>query len=286
MEISDTLVMAGGEVKALDGGKVGGYLVLFGDAKKTDLAGDYFTPDTDYGFPEGEKPMPSRIYFDHGLNPTLKRQYVGEGTLTKDTKGIWLDGQLKAREKYGEQVKEIIGKDLPALIAGKQLGWSSGTASHLVERKKVGDVFEIKAWPLGLDASLTASPCEPRTQAIALKSWIPSAAKGVHLGEMAEVGAAMSAVQHLHNRLHDKTWQAMSDEKSEPRARLKKISDAYDECKSTCMKCIKSLLGEKAEHEIKDDDDEGAEMKARAMALEAELFSFESTLSGLLLSQG
>jgi hypothetical protein len=273
MEISDTLIFPGGECKALADGRVGGYLVLFGDAKRADLSGDFFTAETDFGLDQHTK---SRIYFDHGLNPTLKKLYVGEVELKIDAKGVFADGVIKARDEYSKQVKEIIGKDLPALIAGKKLGWSSGTAAHLVEREPVGDAWKITAWPLGLDASLTATPCEPRTLAVPLKSWIPSAAKGVHLGEMAEAGAAMSAIQHLHNRLHDKTWQAMADEKMAPKARMKRISDAYDECKSMCMKTMTALLGEPGESKSAGDD--GA-IKA-ALALQADLLSLEAALAG------
>ncbi len=266
---TDFLVYAGGECKALEGGKVGGYLVLFGSAEKTDLAGEYFTPDTDFGLETNAK---TRIYYDHGHDPALKRSFIGEATLTKDAKGIWLDGQLKAREDYSKEVKEIVGKDLPALIAGKKLGWSSGTAPHLIGRKKVGDAVEITAWPLGLDASLTATPCEPRTQAIPLKSWIPSFAKGVHLGQRAEVGAAMSAVGHLHGRLHDATWGHLGDEKSTVKDRMKRIGAAYDECKSLSLKCIKSLMGD-------GDDAAGDEKSVKAaMALHAELLSLEADL--------
>ena len=116
-----------------------------------------------------------------------------------------------------------------------------------MERKKVGAAYEITTWPLGLDASLTATPCEPRTLAVPLKAWLPSFAKGVHLGPMAEPSAAMAAVQHLHGRLHEQTWGHMADEKSMPAERMKKIGKAYDECKDLSMKCVKALMGEVGE---------------------------------------
>jgi HK97 family phage major capsid protein len=53
--------------------------------------------------------------------------------------------------------------------AGKQ-GWSSGTASHLVEKEKSGKATWIRSWPLGLDASLTPTPAEPRNGVQPLKS--------------------------------------------------------------------------------------------------------------------
>jgi HK97 family phage major capsid protein len=48
-----------------------------------------------------------------------------------------------------------------------KLGWSSGTAPHLVERNK----SHITRWPLGLDASLTPIPADPGNRAMPLKSW-------------------------------------------------------------------------------------------------------------------
>jgi len=40
---TDTIIYQGGAVKALDGGKVGGYLVLFSTDADPDLVGDFFT---------------------------------------------------------------------------------------------------------------------------------------------------------------------------------------------------------------------------------------------------
>jgi len=263
MSDRETLVISGGECKALEGGKVGGYLVLFGDASKPDLVGDYFTPATDFGLEQAAK---SRIYFDHGMDSTLKKLALGEVSLKVDKKGVWAEGQLKAREEYADAVKEIIGKDLPDLIAGKKLGWSSGTAAHLVERKKVGEAFEITAWPLGLDASLTATPCEPRTLAVPLKAWIPSFVKGVYLGGEPEVGAAMSAAQHLHDRLHMKMWEHMGDDKKAPAERMKSIGKALDEHKDLCMKCMKALM-------VGNDDGTAKRFADEAMQIEVDLIA-------------
>jgi HK97 family phage major capsid protein len=56
------------------------------------------------------------------------------------------------------------------------LGWSSGTAPHLVERVlQDNGTNEITLWPLGDDASLTAIPAEPRTKVLALKTYLEMA---------------------------------------------------------------------------------------------------------------
>lgn len=160
---STALRMAhGSALKALDNGHIGGYLVTFGSPEQTDLYGDYFTKDTDFGF-DGE--LKTAVYFNHRLPiKTAAGDYVtikakiGEGTLSKDERGILIDAILYNRADYEA-----------ALSA---LGWSSGTAEHLVEAEKVGKAYWLKTWPLGLDASITPTPAEPRNDVIdkALKS--------------------------------------------------------------------------------------------------------------------
>ena len=56
------------------------------------------------------------------------------------------------------------------LAESGKLGWSSGTASHLVMREQDGAAHRVKRWPLGLDASLTHTPAEPRNSVMPLKS--------------------------------------------------------------------------------------------------------------------
>ena len=156
----DTLLWFGGEVKALDdSGKIGGYLVRFSTADDPDLAGDFFTAETDFG-PIKTSP----ILYHHGMDQQIKGARLGIGELEIKDAGVWMQGQLDLRNEYEEAIFEMAKQ-------GK-LGWSSGTASHLVEREAVGKSWHIKSWPLGLDASLTPTPCEPRTKAIPLKSYL------------------------------------------------------------------------------------------------------------------
>lgn len=156
------LVFLGTEAKALGNGLVGGYLVRYGDEKKTDLTGDFFTAQTDTG-PASE----SLAYYHHGLDKTLgKAPLKNKATIGKDDIGVWIKHQLDLRSEYE---KAIYG-----LAEQKKLGWSSGTAGHLVERQKVGGAMWIKRWPLGLDASYTPTPAEPRNEALTLKAYVES----------------------------------------------------------------------------------------------------------------
>jgi HK97 family phage major capsid protein len=148
-------------LKALGDGKIGGYLVLFSSADQPDLTGvDYFDAATDFDMEDGQK---TAVYYQHGLDATLKRRKLGNGTLKKDDVGVWLEAQLELRDQYEQAIYGLVE-------AGK-CGLSSGTAAHLVEREPVGSALHIKRWPLGLDASITPTPCEPRTRVLSLKSF-------------------------------------------------------------------------------------------------------------------
>ena len=161
-ETAESLVHFGTAVKALGSGKVGGYLVVFTSENDPDLAGEFFTKNTDFVFPPQGAPI-TALYYDHGLDETLKRRVLGFGTMKIDDTGVWVEGQLEMRDEYEKAVYQLCE-------AGK-LGWSSGTAPHLVEKKTLKTATEITRWALGLDASLTATPCEPRTAALPLKSF-------------------------------------------------------------------------------------------------------------------
>lgn len=155
----ETLITFGTEVKALDGGRVGGYLVRFSTATDPDLSGDFFTAATDFGEIDS-----SPVLYHHGLDANLKRRSIGKGKLKKDEVGVWIDAQLELRDDYEKAIYELAQ-------AGK-LGWSSGTAPHLVERAPEGKAARIVAWPLGLDASMTPIPAEPRNAAMTLKAYV------------------------------------------------------------------------------------------------------------------
>lgn len=158
----ETLVTFGSEIKALGEGKFGGYLVRFSTENDPDLTGDFFTPETDFDM---EFPNKATMYFNHGFDPVLKRRKFGQAELRKDDVGIWAEGILQERDDYEKRIVELAK-------AGK-LGWSSGTASHLVDRVPEGKAWKIISWPLGKDASLTHTPAEPRNGVMALKSLFP-----------------------------------------------------------------------------------------------------------------
>ncbi len=164
---NETLVTFGGEIKALGDNRFGGYLVRFSTAADPDLSGDFFTPETDFDM---EFPGKSTAYWDHGFGVQIGNKLIGaskklgRADLKMDEIGVWAEILLQERDEYEKRIAEMAK-------AGK-LGWSSGTASHLVERTPVegGKAYQIKHWPLGLDASLTHTPAEPRNMVVSLKS--------------------------------------------------------------------------------------------------------------------
>jgi phage head maturation protease len=156
--LDDAMIIFGGEVKALGDGKVGGYLVRFTDETEPDIVGDFFDATTKFG-----DAAASPVYYNHGLDRTLGLRALGEGKLETQDVGIWIEAQLGLRDEYERAVYALAEK-------GK-LGWSSGTAPHLVQREEKGQAWHVKKWPLGLDASLTPTPADPSNRALPLKSW-------------------------------------------------------------------------------------------------------------------
>lgn len=161
---TDTLVYQGGAVKALGNGRVGGHLVLFSTAADPDLTGDYFTAATTFKIDRNPSPI---LLYEHAMDPKIGDREIGEAKASVDGVGVWVEAQLAMRDAYEEAIYKLAEQ-------GK-LGWSSGTAGHLVRRKKVGKSYEVTSWPI-VEASLTTHPAEPRTAAVPLKSLYPDEA--------------------------------------------------------------------------------------------------------------
>jgi len=163
--MNDHLVTIGGELKALGDGRIGGYLVRFGTPDTPDLTGDYFTADTDFDLDDGTGK--STVLYHHGLDAKLGRRKLGRADLRQDEVGVWMEAQLAMRDEYDRAIYDLVN-------AGK-MGLSSGTAPHLVEREPMGKANHITRWPLGLDASITPIPAEPKTRVTTIKSYLDMA---------------------------------------------------------------------------------------------------------------
>ncbi|GIV82777.1 MAG: hypothetical protein KatS3mg051_2131 [Anaerolineae bacterium] len=162
LEATGEMLLAFGDtIKALPGGRIGGYLVRFTGPDMPDLEGDYFDASTDFGVEDGD---PVGIYYNHGIDPVLKRRRLGRGTLRFDDVGVWVEAQLAMRDEYERAIYQMVEQ-------GK-LGWSSGTLAHLMEREQKGQVRHIKHWPIG-EASITPTPAAGPilTRIQPLKTW-------------------------------------------------------------------------------------------------------------------
>lgn len=157
----DTEIFIGGAVKALGQGRIGGYAILYSTDKDPDVTGDFFNKSTDFMF-EGEEKAIRPVFYDHGLDPTLKTTKLSRGTAEIKDAGVWFETQLDLRNKYKSYIYEM--------AKAGELGWSTGSAQHLVQRVAVGKSNFMKSWPI-VEVSLTPMPVEPRTQAVALKSY-------------------------------------------------------------------------------------------------------------------
>lgn len=149
------MVSFGGAVKALENGKIGGYLVTFGGI---DLTGDYFTKSTDFG--EFSR-LP--VLYHHGFDPVLKTRRIGTAEIKQDEVGLWAEAQLDMRDEYEKMIHD--------LAANGKLGWSSGAAGHVTERKATEQGEEITQWYMA-EASLTPCPAEPRNTVMTLKAYL------------------------------------------------------------------------------------------------------------------
>jgi phage head maturation protease len=157
----DLLTVYSDAIKSDRLGSVKGYLVRFGSPDATDLEGDYFTPQTDFGFPikAGER-VPLNVYYHHGMDKFVGKKSIGTGYVKMDDTGLWYEAQLDMADSYGEMIAKLCKQ-------GK-MGYSSGAAGHMVERKSVGKASEITRWCIA-EASITPTPAEYRNSVKSLE---------------------------------------------------------------------------------------------------------------------
>ena len=162
-EAMDLLTSSVDGIKSDRLGYVKGYLVRFGDTKTADLEGDFFTPQTDYGFPvsKGQR-VPLNVYYHHGMDSMVGKKSIGTGFVKMDDTGLWYEAQLDMADEYGSMIAKLCKQ-------GK-MGFSSGAAGHLVERKSMGGAAEITRWPIA-EASITPTPAEYRNSVKSLKEY-------------------------------------------------------------------------------------------------------------------
>lgn len=152
----ELLTYPGESVKALGDGWVGGYLVRFGDPATDpgDLSAfrDIFTKETDFGGVKSVATSASLVWTHHRMLPGIgKQRLTNDAEIGIDDEGVFIKHLLDLRNTYEAKLYQM--------AQAQRLGWSSGTAPHLVDRKALPDGRHVVTlWPLGADASYTPTP--------------------------------------------------------------------------------------------------------------------------------
>lgn len=209
----DMYVVEAGEVKAAsDKGLVAGLLVPFTDVSDPDKSKfkDYFTKSTDFDIEDWDGAK-SSVYYHHGLDKTMGKKRLTKGEIKMTDAGVWIEAQLDMADAYQNKL-------FGAIKEGK-MGWSSGTAAHLVEREtKAGGTHWVSHWPLGLDASITPTPAKHDNTVLAIKSFAEMIEEldtphGGGLKFSEEFDQALGALERLVDRATE--IKALRDEKGQ-----------------------------------------------------------------------
>lgn len=154
--MTDTVIYTGGAVRRDEGGRVRGMLAPFGSEDNLDAYGTFFHAETDFG-----SASRSVTLYEHGMDPDIgKRTFDDSAALTRAEGGIGIEAMLDTEDMVAARMLRLVDQDM--------MGWSSGTAAHLVEAVELDSgAIRIDRWPLGLDASLTTRPANK--EAVALR---------------------------------------------------------------------------------------------------------------------
>lgn len=141
----------GRPVKALGRNRVGEYGILWGDASRKDVTGEYFTRDTQELTAIFKAMGKVPALYHHAMDGAVKSSVVGViDVMQADDLGVWVEAQLDMGNKYAAAVQKLVEQ-------GK-LHWSSGSLPGA--RKAAGD-GRIERWTI-CEMSLTPAPAEYR----------------------------------------------------------------------------------------------------------------------------
>jgi hypothetical protein len=148
-----SVYITGGVMKAIEYGRVGGYLVVFTSPTDRDSYDEYFTGATDYGLSYYRN---QPVLYHHGQKDELVTPIGIIDTLRMEPYGIYAEAQLDVNHE-DPTIRQYARTAYAQVNAGK-LFWSSGSADHLV---RVSEDGEIKQWFI-VEGSLTPTPAEQR----------------------------------------------------------------------------------------------------------------------------
>lgn len=149
-QMEDKTYSFGSPVKAVSDNRVGGYLVVFSDANKRDLEGEYFTPETNFYVNIPDDVAYLKTLYNHGLKNGTEFYRIGKFVdARQDDLGIWVEAEIDLSNRYSQAIMKLVKEG--------RLGWSSGAIPHSV---KVANDGRITHWAL-VEGSLTVSPAMP-----------------------------------------------------------------------------------------------------------------------------
>ena len=157
----ETVITAGGVLKSFGGGKFGGYGVLKSTPKDPDRQNEFFWDGTDFELQDrGTVPV---LWF-HGLDPLFKGRKLSRAIPTLDSVGVYFETRLVATDERMEQLIDLGNRG--------GLAYSTGSASHLVEKKTMGNgTRRIDVWPIvEVSLCLQSQAVEPRAKVLPLKT--------------------------------------------------------------------------------------------------------------------
>lgn len=268
MPFEDILISYGGNIKTLekDGDlvTVGDYGILWGDATRKDLAGDWFTKDTFLGARKGVGvdtmlhhgvPLSNNLkaIADMLLPPTVKAE--------PDDDGLLVATILDLKDKYQKKIYEAVEKGA--------LAWSSGANPRGVRRKDGAKFGEILQWPI-MEFSFTPTPCEFRLSGIhTLKAMLgfeeespnhvkavrvltdledgrdgePGETKSEYLGMNVSGEMSVAAFEQLNRRLmYSAIYDVLYDDKMTKADKMEKLRGAVNEFSTIAVNFVESIL--------------------------------------------
>jgi hypothetical protein len=136
----------------ITGVRVGALAIRFSGPNEKDLAGEYFTAETDFG-PRDGSGVPTLVHHGQELRKGLESYanvVLPPAITRKDWTGIYCETELDPNDRFQASILKLV--EMGALR------WSSGSAPQLF--KKTADGRIMRWFPV--EFSFTPTPCEPR----------------------------------------------------------------------------------------------------------------------------
>jgi hypothetical protein len=160
--MNDSLIAFGGSVKALPDGRLGGMLVRYGSPSERDVHDEFFTQETDFLDP----PLAVPSLYHHGWTKALGNRPIGRAELSRTPEGIAVTATLYPAGDGPKQIPSRHRDKILADVQADKLGWSSGSADHLVNVEKTGRILQ---WPI-VEATISPAPADRRNRVMSLKA--------------------------------------------------------------------------------------------------------------------